>query len=211
MILDPLYAHTLFNYLYGSFDGYDVSRRARIKHRGSLIKDESDYLLYGEVPFSTWNDIVRLAGSKPGGIFYDLGSGTGRVVMQSYLCHNFRKTCGVELLAGLHGKAIEKQKILDKTISPLILYHLQNKELLFLCDDILNVDLKDADLLLVNRPSTSGDFSKKLEEKILDEVKAGTKIISTIRPLENRAFNRFLRKSYQFSWGSSVAYFFVRS
>jgi hypothetical protein len=37
-----------------------------------------------------------------GGIFYDVGSGSGRGVFAATLLHNFDKAEGIEILTGLH-------------------------------------------------------------------------------------------------------------
>jgi hypothetical protein len=53
-------------------------------------------LVYGEVSFKSlaeviWGDVITL---KPGGVFYDLGSGTGRGVYTASLVHDFTKLQG---------------------------------------------------------------------------------------------------------------------
>jgi hypothetical protein len=40
-----------------------------------------------------------------GAVFYDLGSGTGKVVLAAALLHDFSTCCGIELLSGLHSVA----------------------------------------------------------------------------------------------------------
>jgi hypothetical protein len=54
----------------------------------TLSKDERDKknihdvksLIYGEVEFPSFYNVLRKINSKPGSIFYDLGSGTGKAV-----------------------------------------------------------------------------------------------------------------------------------
>jgi hypothetical protein len=46
---------------------------------------------------------------QAGGVFYDLGSGTGKVVLAAALLHSFSACCGIELLAGLHEVALGYQ------------------------------------------------------------------------------------------------------
>ena len=84
-MLDQTLAEKYFNQLYGEINGYGVSNKARID------EGKTEGLLYGEIPFSTWKEIVMMANPKHESVFFDLGSGTGRVIMQSHLLFNFQK------------------------------------------------------------------------------------------------------------------------
>lgn len=70
-------------------------------------------LIYGEVGFHSfglclWGDLMKL---KPGGVFYDLGSGTGRAVIAATYLHDFEKLVGIEILTGLTDASKEIQKV----------------------------------------------------------------------------------------------------
>lgn len=54
-----------------------------------------------------------------GGVFYDLGSGTGKVVLTAAILHNFTKCNGVELLSGLHEVAVGYKNAWDKNTSTM--------------------------------------------------------------------------------------------
>ena len=56
-------------------------------------------------------DCWHNAFNNPGGIFMDLGHGTGKVILISPMMHQFDKCCGIELLKNLH---IESTKLKDK-------------------------------------------------------------------------------------------------
>ena len=197
------YAQTLFNYLYGNIDGYKVSTQAR---KNSEL--DTEQLLYGEIPFETWEKIVERANPKKNGVFFDLGSGTGRVVLQSYLLFNFKKCVGVELLEGLHNKALDVQKEFEKSIEPQILAHAKDRQLSFLNANIFDINLGEADLILMNYPFKDKEIFLQIEEKFLRELKAGTKIVTTIRALKDKAFKSLGSQSFKFSWGDSTAHFF---
>ena len=201
-MINPIYAETLFNYLYANINGYDISSASRPKTTSS--KD----LLYGEIPFATWKKIVEQANPKDGAIFFDLGSGTGRVVIESHLLFNFRKSIGIELVKGLHDKACEIAETFTKIIKPQINDSITNRELLFINDNILNVDIYEADFILLPHPFKSENDFLALEERFLKQLKPKTKIVTFIRPLRNRRFKGFGGTLYNFSWGKSTAYFF---
>jgi hypothetical protein len=196
------YAETLFDQLYGHINGYSVSTAARAKS-----SENTERLLYGELPFETWRKIVDYAKPNLDGVFFDLGSGTGRVVMASYLLFNFRKSIGVELLEGLHEKALEVEEEFNKNIRPQIADHLAGRELQFIRDDIFKTDLREADFIFMNHPFKDGEIFTKLEEKFLSELKPGTKIATIIRSLKNPAFKQLGSQTYKFSWGDSTTHF----
>lgn len=202
--MDPNYAEVLFNHLYGNISGYDVSNAAR----KAAVGVDTEALLYGELPFSTWREIVEIAKPKSDGVFFDLGSGTGRVVMSSYLLCDFKKCIGVELLKGLHEKAVLVEGVFSEAMKSKILNHVAERELKFLCQDIFETDLKEADFIFMNHPFKGGANFDLLENKILSEVRPGTKIVTTIRSLQNPRFKSFGKKKFDFSWGESTAYFF---
>jgi hypothetical protein len=63
--------------------------------------------------------------SAGGGCFYDLGSGTGKVVLAAALLHDFKYCRGVELLRGLHEVAVGYQDEWQKVrSSPVVEYTL---------------------------------------------------------------------------------------
>ncbi len=202
-MINPVYAETLFNHLYGNINGYGISTAARAS--SGL---DTEKLLYGELPFQTWKDIIERANPRKDGVFFDLGSGTGRVVIASYLLGEFQKCLGVELLKGLHDKACEMKTEFEKNIKPQIETHVAGRELNFFRNDIFAIDLQEADFLFMNHPFKESDIFNKLEEKILDELKAGSKIVTTIRSLKNPRFKNLGNQTYKFSWGDSTAYFF---
>ncbi len=202
-MLNCNYAETLFNFLYNDINGYNVSSAARTKFLGDVST-----LLYGEVPFQTCKEIIEKANAKKDSVFFDLGSGTGRVVMEAFLLTDFRKTIGVELLDGLHDKAMEVKAVFDKNIKPEISEHIVGRELNFIHGDIFKIDYSEADFIFMNHPLKDSDLFLQLEEKLLNELKPGTKIVTIIRALRNPKFKSLGSQLYKFSWGDSTAHFF---
>lgn len=195
-------AEEYFNQLYSGINGYGVSNAAR------TAAGINEGLLYGEIPFATWKAIVMRANPKHDAVFFDLGSGTGRVVMQSHLLFNFKKSIGIELLAGLHDAACDITDKFVEEIEPKIIDELGDRELHLLNESFFDVDLREADLILLNHPLKDRELFLKLEQKFLDELKPGTKIITIIRALVNPAFKSLGSEKYTFSWGESTAHFF---
>jgi SAM-dependent methyltransferase len=204
-MIDASQAENIFNSLYSGINGYDISNSARKEFSGDTAN-----FLYGELPFQTWIKIVEQTNPKQDGVFFDLGSGTGKVVIASYMLFNFKKIIGVELLDGLHDKAVEIKEIFDKTIRPQVAESLKGREMKLVKESFFDTDLREADFVFMNHPFKDGPEFVRLEEKFLDELKPGTKITTIIRSLKNPKFKQLGSQSHQFSWGDSTVHFCER-
>jgi len=80
------------------------------KKASSKERDEkrlgASTLVYGEIRFEpyaiTIEKVKKWYGGlqKPGGVYYDIGSGTGKPTFAAALLHDFDKCYGIEILAG---------------------------------------------------------------------------------------------------------------
>lgn len=70
-----------------------------------LNKDTN--LVYGEVEFDSFVDILSKIDVKPGSKFLDLGSGTGKAVYAAAMLRDFAHVCGIEYLESLHNTAVK--------------------------------------------------------------------------------------------------------
>lgn len=203
-MLDLAHASMYFELLYNKIDGYSVSHDARKE----INQESASELLYGELPFITCKSMIKKANAKSDGVFFDLGSGTGRIVLAAHMIFDFKKVVGVELLRGLHDKACEVRDHFYATIYHQIEEFSQNREIELINESLFNVDLSEADVIFMNHPFKDREMFKKLEEKFLNELKPQTKIITIIRPLENKNFKKLASAEYDFSWGKSTAFFY---
>lgn len=201
-MIEPFYAERLFNQLYANINGYEVSIGAQDNFKG-----DTKSLIYGELPFETCQNIINQIQPKSNGVFFDLGSGTGRIAMTAHLLHNFRKSIGVELLDGLHDKACEIKNTFEIDLLPPIRSKFEGSDLQFLKANIFDVDLSEADFVFINHPFKGDQLFDDLETKLISELKPGTKLVTIIRHLRNPAFKSLGSKNYKFSWGNSTAHF----
>ena len=113
-------------------DIYDAVMQAFPANLGkSVSKKERDELhlkspnlVYGEITFETFGTVIEKirkvygqtgVGSSGntgvlqsrGGIFYDLGSGTGKPVVAAAILHNFDVCYGIEYLEGLYSVSLD--------------------------------------------------------------------------------------------------------
>lgn len=99
--------------------GKSVSKKERDE-----LNLKAPSLVYGEVTFETFGTVIEkirkvygLAGvgssgnagilQGRGGIFYDLGSGTGKPVIAAAILHNFDVCYGIEFLEGLYSVSLD--------------------------------------------------------------------------------------------------------
>eukprot|EP00750_Incisomonas_marina_P006026 INCI14285.1.p1 GENE.INCI14285.1~~INCI14285.1.p1 ORF type:complete len:243 (+),score=38.95 INCI14285.1:168-896(+) len=85
--------------------------------------NHSTTLVYGEIKFEPFaiavEKIRRKYGGlgKPGtGIYYDIGSGTGKPVFAAVLMHAFKRATGIEILSSLHNAALKTLEFWNENV-----------------------------------------------------------------------------------------------
>jgi len=85
----------LHNALFSDVAGYSLSATGK-----AVIGRESDpALTYGECTPEAVEHILAVTGAKPDEVFYDLGSGTGKMVVFAAFFLPLKKSVGIELLS----------------------------------------------------------------------------------------------------------------
>jgi tRNA G46 methylase TrmB len=120
-----------------------------------IIDNSYDSNVYGEVSI---NGVYKLNNEleEVCGTFYDIGSGNGKLLLQMSLISNFDKYVGVEISKIRHLYALEINKFLSLDV-------------IFINDDVLNVDLSDAGFVFINDTM----FDNKLTKSIVDKIPVG--------------------------------------
>lgn len=106
--------YEIFNLISQEFPvslGKEVSKKERDDKnfkQTSLTYGEVDFISIGEI-FETIKN--RYGGIPTGGVFYDLGAGTGKGVIAAAVLHHFEVCKGIEVLEGLYDVSLQfKQK-----------------------------------------------------------------------------------------------------
>jgi len=146
--------------------------------------------------------------SKPGGVFYDIGSGTGKPVFAACLVHDFDRATGIEILEGLHGASVE---LLDRWTSDDMQMQLpaskrtDSLEVSFLRQDFTTRDLSDATLLFANSTCFDDVLMAKLAAAT-DKCSKGTLAITFTRRIPSPAWAVLEHTSRIMSWGGATVY-----
>lgn len=191
----------LLDTLYGQISGYliDTSDREMIEKNGGNAT-------YGEITFSGVKTLIKELHLTAADVFYDLGCGVGKMVVQVYLDSPVKKAIGIELSSKRHSDA---QRVKDLLLETEVLE--AGRVLDFHHADILNVNLSDATVLYLASTCFSDEFMRKLTNKFAKEIPKTIRII-TLRPLpDNDTF--ILVKTYDLpmTWSEhSAAYLYKR-
>lgn len=192
---------TLQDALFSDVAGYSLSASGK-----AIIGREADpALTYGECTPEAVEHILTVAGAKPGDVFYDLGSGTGKMVVFAAFFVPLKKSVGIELLPELHEAAQMVGKRYTEEIQPQLTDARRETALQYQLGDIFEADLSDADIV-VSHCCTCFDDSlmQKLSDR-LELCKSGTRIVTITRGLSSPAFEPLGVTACQMGWGQATA------
>lgn len=146
--------------------------------------------------------------ASPGGVFYDIGSGTGKPVFAACLMHDFERATGIEILEGLHGASVE---LLDRWTTEDMQSRLPEEkradrlEVQFLRQDFTTRDLSDATMLFANSTCFDDVLMAKLAAAT-EKCAKGTVAITFTRRIPSPAWAVLEHASRVMSWGNATVY-----
>ena len=145
----------------------------------------SEKFAYGEITKKGSEDIYKWIksniGIKENDVFYDIGSGHGKMIMHFGLISNFRKLVGIELDTIRFKYCLN---ILNQ------ISEIDNVE--FINDDVLNCDLSDATHVFMN----DALMSQELIHSVFSKLSSGTHVIT----IEENRFNPDAKLEVEVSW-----------
>lgn len=125
-----------------------------------------DYYVYGEIKKE---GVQNLSESLKGltGNFYDIGSGNGKLLLHLSLISDFDTYTGIEISKPRHlyAKTIQSSISLSSEITTDDYFNLE-KKVKFICDDVMNIDISNADVIFYNDVTFPDDFRNNLREKM---------------------------------------------
>jgi SAM-dependent methyltransferase len=187
-----------------------LGKKASSKERDEKQLSAST-LVYGEIRFEpygvTIEKIKKWYGGlqKPGGVFYDIGSGTGKPTFAAMLLHTFDKAYGVEILEGLHKISINLQERWEKAIRPSQPKGIQDTDVQFICGDAVAYDWSDADLCFANSTCFDSKLMQQLAKNSL-RMKKGSFFITFTKELPSNAWKVLESERHNMSWGQATVY-----
>ena len=147
-----------------------VSSTLVLAGRRALGREKDNELTYGEVLFRPFYrllaDVVK---PRPGEVFVDLGSGTGRAVFVAALCFPRLAACkGYEVSPPLHSDAVRCHNELTGTMAPAELH----------CADVLRrTDWAAADIVWIASVCLSDGTLRAIGARLAESLKPGARVI----------------------------------
>ena len=152
------------------------------------------------------------------GIFYDLGSGTGKAVISMSLFCPFKKLVGIEILRGLWDLSMRSRFAYYKNISdnfikyPQLFNFERINEIEFYNGDFLRQKWTEAAMIFANSTCFSDDLMDKIGIKAMNECKEECIMITVSKKIQNlnsdwESYEEFKR---MMSWGLGTIFIYIR-
>jgi len=139
--------------------------------------------VYGELTTIGVRQLVRATGLASGDRFFDLGSGTGRVVLQVAACVPGTRCVGIEVSGSRHEAAcaVRAQAVAKGLVG--------RRQCVFLHQDLRDADFRRATVLFANSTCFPAHLLRHLAETIAD-MRPGT-VFASLQELQAGAARRF--------------------
>ncbi|HEB41733.1 MAG TPA: hypothetical protein ENI08_01790 [Candidatus Dependentiae bacterium] len=187
-------ATTLLGELYKDKSGFGIP-----SEETEIIRSRGGAPTYGEISYKAVDTILNDLFITDEDVLYDLGSGVGKMVLQSYLSFPFKKVVGVELSTKRFAQSVEVKDLLEEKglMNP-------KRPILFLQEDFTESDLDDATVVYLGSTCYSLDLMNTLVKK-LSKLKKGLWVITLKRLPDPEEYNFTLIKEYRLpmSWSKS--------
>lgn len=176
--------------VYKGINSYGVSAsERRIRH----IYDSG--FVYGETPVKTAMKMIDIVKPTRKDVFYDLGSGSGKVVFAFAALSPCKKAVGIEYLKSF---VVLCNRLRSK---------LRIKNAFFRCADISECDFSDATIVFLNATCMSSRFLSRMKKKLV-KLKRGSRIIVLSKGIRLPCLEKFDQKELRFSWAYSTVNFY---
>lgn len=204
MALDLENTRTVLDTLYKGVDSHGIWDRNRWFH-----KEHIDSLGYGEVGAEGFLDAMARTAPRPGEVFYDLGSGTGKAVFLAAMLFDFKRVVGIELMDSLGGVARRLLSKYDEHHRPQMPEVQQHQELAFIDGSFIDVDFSSADVIFTHSTVFSDPLWAQLVAR-MEGLKPGTRIVCASKEISSPEFE--LKEEFRvvMPWGRPQMRFYAR-
>jgi len=162
---------------------------------------------YGEILYPSVNKLLSILNLQEDDVFWDAGSGLGKLAMQVFLSSKVKAVYGIEIIPELHQKACEAAQQLQRELPE---FYSNNRALEFLLGSFLEVPLENATVLFIGSPCFTPLMLDTLSYRIQNTPSIHT--VLTLRPLCR--LQRLTCTSYcriQGSWDTALCYIYRSS
>lgn len=190
--------------LYNDVSAMTTSLECRKKH--GLSEDRS--FVYGESHLPSLHEIFNEVKPKLGEVFYDFGSGSGRVVFLAALGFPFAKIIGIELLDDLVALSQKKLELLKKELPNLADFDpTKLGEIKFMQADCSTVDVRDANVIYMASTCFDNVLMDSLAISLEKQLAPGARVITSTKSLPSKKFKIIKSQFYPMEWGQVTIFF----
>jgi hypothetical protein len=167
-------------------------------------------LVYGEIEFKSFQKLLQCLPppvSRGEGIFYDIGSGSGRAVFTARFTGDFDRCVGIELLPNLHQLAAS----VNSLYKILYRHKLKWQTVEFHCADLMEYDWSDGTVVYAPSLLFDDEMMAYISNKAKD-LQQGAYLISLKKfaAIDPTAFEMIQEAVFPMSWGSANVYVYRR-
>ncbi len=187
-------AQPLIEKMYADISGFNIDGSET-----TMIEKNGGAPTYGEITYDSAKKLLSKLNLIQDDVFYDFGSGVGKMVIQTYLTTPVKKAVGVELSPTRikHARAI-KQQLQNKGKLT------KNRLLDFKEQNISDVMVNDATIVYMCSTCYSFDLMQKIVDK-LAQLKKGVLVITLKKLPKHSNFKLIDTYHLPMTWSSNVA------
>ncbi|RHY48292.1 hypothetical protein DYB30_010975 [Aphanomyces astaci] len=208
------------HHIFVSLPASHASRRQDERRTNGYL---SSTLVYGEIDFrhfrTVFTSILKHHDvlTKPGGVFLDIGCGSGRPVFAAALLHDFDECVGVEILDGLAQVAADVATTWHREKKDAKLSALKKRTRIVIHHgDATAMDWPSADFIFCNSTCFDERLMLAVSKHAIATVKKGGVVVTATKPLvldtqdAVAAVALVSKCKMQESWGPATLYIYKR-
>ncbi len=160
----------------------------------------------GEILYHDLVTLLKLIKPDENDIFFDLGAGVGKIVLQVYLETPVKKAIGIEIMSDLHQRSL---RVLDHVKADLPEAFPANRHIQFMSGSFFSIPFETATILMISCMCFTQAMMLRLGSIINHNSHVRTVI--SLRPILNLTqlkLKQIIR--IQCSWDASLCYIYMR-
>jgi len=180
---------TLYN-----FNSYNIHNKTEFDV--NIVGSEG----YGETGYDSINEIVNKYKThfNDDTVFYDLGSGIGKIVIHIGVEYNPKKSCGIEY----------SRERYETSLKLIETHNIKNDNISFINDNILNCDISDATVIYMDNTL----FPNNIDAEIYNMIPKDCLVISRKSFKESWSNKEYFKDGFTSStnYGTNTIYVFIK-
>lgn len=188
-LAEPADPQAYLQMIYENKGGYTIP-----SEEASAIFKGGGHPQYGEIPYDSAAHILDDLNLSRQDVFYDFGSGTGKLVLQVYLTTPVKRSIGIELSTTRWtiAESCRKQAVMDDHI-------VNGRDLIFLNQNLSSANFSDATVCFISGIT----FPSPLVQSLMDRLSAldhDVKVISVLPLPIHKQFTLLKTYTLPMSW-----------